>query len=89
MTSEAVSKFVESPTVQGLKTLKKNELLGWAQHLDLENVKASLRKSKIARKLAEYYIHEEVCNKDDIDHLSDPAAKNPCQKLKLRHSQLS
>ena len=50
MVSEAVSKFVENPTVQGLKSLKQDELLELAQHLNLENAKASLRKPDKIRK---------------------------------------
>ena len=32
MTSEAVSNFVKDPTAEGLKTLKKKELLELAEH---------------------------------------------------------
>ena len=67
MTSEAVSNFVKNLTVDCLKILKKNELLELAEHLKVEDVKASLRKPEIARKIAMPYADEDVFREDGVD----------------------
>ena len=90
MTSEAVSNFVKNPTVEGLKNLKKNELLELAAELKLEDVKASLRKPEIARKIAIFYADEGVFKEDDVDQF--PSVRKPMSeneaKVKLLELEL-
>ena len=75
MTSEAVRNFVKDPTVDGLKTLKKNELLELAEHSKVEDVKASLRKPVIPKKIAMFYADEDVFSVDDVDKFPDPSVR--------------
>ena len=84
MVSEAVSNFVDHPTIQGLKSLKKDELLELAQHLTLENVKPSFKKHEIARKIAEYYVVRDVFSEDDLDQFPDPSAKKPLTDMEAK-----
>ena len=84
MASEAVSDFVDHPTTQGLKNLKRDELLELARHYNLEYIKASLRKPEMVRKIAEYCVDEDIFHVDAIAQFPDPYAKKPMSETEAR-----
>ena len=66
-----------------MKSLR-DKFLESAQHLNLENVKASLRKPDIARKITEYYVDEDLFSEDDLAQFPDPSAKKPMSETQAK-----
>ena len=71
MDTAAVNVFIENPTVNTLKSLKKPDLIEVAKKLEMEEIKQSTRKHVIARKIAEFYVDEDVFGVDDLVHFPD------------------
>ena len=83
MASAAVEDFKKAPTVQGLKKLKKSELLEFARELEFE-VKVSMTKAVIARMIAEHYVDEDVFTDQDLAQFADPSGSaDAALKLKV------
>jgi len=73
--------FIGSPTVEGLKAFKKDELLDLAGRLEIEEIKRAMRKPAMQRRIAEYYLDEETFSQEDVDQF--PVFKTGEQSLEL------
>ena len=89
MASAAVNAFIDQPTVEGLKNLKKHELVNVAKKLEMEDITMSMRKPVIARKIVEYYVDEEVFQTDALEQFTDmPENKTSDIELKLKLQEI-
>ena len=84
MVSAAVKTFTETPSVENLKVLKKPELIELAQELGVEEIKVSMRKPAIVRKLAEFLVDEDILGEDDLDHFPDPSERKPMTEMEAK-----
>ena len=73
MASAAVKNFLGDVSVENLKTLKKPELLELAAVLEMEEIKATLRKPVIARRIAERYVEDDEFSEEDLDQFPEPS----------------
>ena len=55
-----LEKFVDAPTQEELKILKKDDLLSIAKHYKLEDIKRSMRKAAICNNLLRYFVEQEI-----------------------------
>ncbi|XP_051866842.1 cilia- and flagella-associated protein 45-like isoform X2 [Pristis pectinata] len=61
-----IKAFLESPTLQGLEMVKKDDLIKIATKLNLTEVKQSMRKAVIHRMIVDYYLEKEVFELSEV-----------------------
>ena len=66
-----LEKFVDAPTQEELKVLKKDDLLSIAKHYKLEDIKKSMRKAAICNSLLRYFVGQEIFEESELEFLEE------------------
>ena len=66
-----LEKFVDAPTQEELRTLKKDELLLIVKHYKLEGIKRSMRKAAICNNLLRYFVEQEIFDESKVEYLEE------------------
>ena len=66
-----LEKFVDAPTQEELKILKKDDLISIAKHYKLEDIKRSVRKAAICNSLLRYFVEQEIFEEGEVEFLEE------------------
>jgi len=77
--------FIENPDATEFKSLNKDKLLALAEHLELFDVKKSIKKSEIKNIVAEKLIEDEIFSEEEI--LSETEKMLLFKKLELEFQE--
>ena len=84
-----LEKFVDAPTQEELKILKKDDLLSIAKHYKLEDIKRSMRKAAICNNLLRYFVKQEIFDEGNVEYLEETeVGSKASEKLAMRRLEM-
>ena len=83
-----LEKFVDAPTQEELKILKKDDLLSIAKHYKLEDIKRSMRKAAICNSLLRDFVKEEIFDESEVEYLEETeVGSKASERLEMRRME--
>ena len=79
-----LDKFTAEPSVELLNLGKKTDLLNLAKHYKLSEIKSSMRKHEIKNILVQYFVDEEIFNKNALSLIVDIQSVSSSKELELK-----
>ena len=84
-----LEKFVDAPTQEELKILKKDDLISIAKHYKLGDIKRSMRKAAICNNLLRYFVEQENFEESEVEYLEETeVGSKASEKLALRRLEM-
>ena len=84
-----LEKFVDAPTQEELKILKKDDLLSIAKHYKLEDIKRSMRKAAICNNLLRYFVEQEIFDEGEVEYLEETeVGSKASEQLAMRRMEM-
>ena len=79
-----LDKFTAEPSVELLNLGKKTDLLSFAKHYKLSEIKSSMRKHEIKNVLVQYFVDEEIFNENVLSLIVDIQSVSSSKELELK-----
>ena len=79
-----LDKFTAEPSVELFNLGKKTDLLHLAKHYQLSEIKYSMRKHEIKNILVQYFVDEEIFNKNALSLIVDVQSVSSSKELELK-----
>ena len=79
-----LDKFTAEPSVGLLNLGKKTDLLNFAKHYKLSEIKSSMRKHEIQNILVQYFVDEEIFNENAFSLIVDVQSVSGLKELELK-----
>ena len=79
-----LDKFTAKPSVELLNLGKKTDLLNFAKHYKLSEIKSSMLKHEIKNILVQYFVDEEIFNENALSLIVDVQSVSSSKELELK-----
>ena len=79
-----LDKFTAEPSVELLNLGKKTDLLNFAKHYKLSEIKSSMRKHEIKNILVQYFVNKEIFNENALSLTVDVQSVSSSKELELK-----
>ena len=84
-----LEKFVDAPTQEELKILKKDDLISIAKHYKLGDIKRSMRKAAICNNLLRYFVEQEIFEDSALEFLEETeVGSKASEQLAMRRLEM-
>ena len=79
-----LDKFTAEPSVELLNLGKKTDLLNFAKHYKLSEIKSSMRKHEVNNIFVQYFVDEEIFNENALSLIVDVQSVSSLKELELK-----